>query len=168
MKKFLVCLLSLVMALSLVACGGDTTDDTNTGDDTQVEDNTGDQPMSVLEVLQDYFVEAPSLSGTTWIFDGGYANGADMTDEQVTSISQQMDVYQYEFVDDTAVTLYEGSDTLTDGTYVLSEDGYTVQMSIGGITYNAVFVSMNDMDYMVVPMDSAGTTAIYFQLIIEG
>ncbi len=163
MKKFLVCLLALVMALSLVACGGDTTDDTNTGDDTQVEDNTGDQPMSVLEVLQDYFVEAPSLSGTTWIFDG-----ADMTDEQVTSISQQMDVYQYEFVDDTAVTLYEGSDTLTDGTYVLSEDGYTVQMSIGGITYNAVFVSMNDMDYMVVPMDSAGTTAIYFQLIIEG
>ena len=43
MKKFLACLLALVMALSLMACGGDTgTDDANTGDDTQVEDNTGD------------------------------------------------------------------------------------------------------------------------------
>lgn len=35
MKKFLACLLALVMALSLVACGDDTTaDDDATGDNT--------------------------------------------------------------------------------------------------------------------------------------
>ena len=33
MKKFFACLLALVMALSLMACGGDPgTDDANTGD----------------------------------------------------------------------------------------------------------------------------------------
>lgn len=43
MKKFLACLLALVMALSLVACGDDTTaDDDATGDnDTQMEDASG-------------------------------------------------------------------------------------------------------------------------------
>lgn len=49
MKKFLACLLALVMALSLVACGGDTTDDTNTGDDTQAEDNTGLYFTQIIE-----------------------------------------------------------------------------------------------------------------------
>lgn len=42
MKKFLACLLALVMALSLVACGDDTTaDDDATGDnDTQLEETS--------------------------------------------------------------------------------------------------------------------------------
>lgn len=35
--------------LSLVACGGDTTDDTNTGDDTQAEDNTGLYFTQIIE-----------------------------------------------------------------------------------------------------------------------
>ena len=78
MKKLFALMLALVLCLSLMACGGDTgTDDTNTGDDTQVEDNTGDDAAtpgegdSIMAILNDRFVAAPELAGTTWTFIGG-------------------------------------------------------------------------------------------------
>lgn len=149
MKKFFACLLALVMALSLMACGGDTgTDDANSGDDTQVEDNTGDDAAtpgegdSIMAILNDRFVAAPELAGTTWTFIGGYVQGKQMT---------------------------EGTDTVTAGTYTISEDGMLASISMDNdIKYAGSFIEQDDGPVMVALLDGTGMNALYFHLVVEG
>ena len=121
-------MLAMVMALSLMACGGDTgTDDANTGDDTQVEDNTGDDAAtpgegdSIMAILNDRFVAAPELAGTTWTFIGGYVQGKQMTEDQTNEVLSPLDnAYALYFDENGAVSLTEGTDTVTAGTYTIS------------------------------------------------
>ena len=88
MKKLLACLLALMMALALVACGGDTAgDDANVDDQSPaVEDdaNTGAGAGTPLETMT--FVEVPEyIVGSRWEFCGGLVNGTEMSDEQATN-----------------------------------------------------------------------------------
>lgn len=83
MKKLLACLLALMMALALVACGGDTAgDDANVDDQSPaVEDdaNTGAGAGTPLETMT--FVEVPEyIVGSRWEFCGGFVNGTEMSD----------------------------------------------------------------------------------------
>ncbi len=111
-EEVFACLLALVMALSLMACGGDTgTDDANTGDDTQMEDNTGDDAAtpgegdSIMAILNDRFVAAPELAGTTWTFIGGYVQGKQMTEDQTNKVLSQLDnEYAFYFDENGAVS----------------------------------------------------------------
>lgn len=177
MKKFFACLLALVMALSLMACGGDTgTDDANTGDDTQVGDNTGDDAAtpgegdSIMAILNDRFVAAPELAGTTWTFIGGYVQGKQMTEDQTNEVLSQLDnEYAFYFDENGAVSLTEGTDTVTAGTYTISEDGMLASISMDNdIKYAGSFIEQDDGPVMVALLDGTGMNALYFHLVVEG
>ena len=159
MKKFLVCLLALVMALSLVACGDTATDDTNTGDTTPGE---GD---SIMEILNDRFVAAPELAGTSWTFIGGYVQGKQMPEDQTAEVLSQLgDVYQFDFMDESTVILSEGSDTTTNGTYTITEDGMIANIVMNNnIQYAGGFIEQEDGPVMIA-MDGTGMNALYFHL----
>ena len=91
MKKFLALLLSLMMVLSLAACGGsdDTSDDTadpaptedTTPDDTadtETPEDTGEKFNLMTDITR---IDPPELEGTTWNFAGGYLDGEEMDDD---------------------------------------------------------------------------------------
>lgn len=173
MKKFLACLLALVMALSLMACGDTATDDTgDTGDDAQLEDNTGDtadvaaEGDSIMEILKDRFVAAPELAGTSWVFIGGYMQGKQLTEEQTAEVLSQMgDIYQFDFMDESTVVLSEGADTTTDGTYSISEDGLIANLIMSNDSkYAGTFIEQEDGPVMVALLDGTGMNALYFHL----
>ena len=174
MKKFFACLLALVMALSLMACGGDTgTDDANAGDDTQVEDNTGDDAAtpgegdSIMAILNDRFVAAPELAGTTWTFIGGYVQGKQMTEDQTNKVLSQLDnEYAFYFDENGAVSLTEGTDTTTDGTYSISEDGLIANIIMSNDTkYAGTFIEQEDGYVLVAMLDGTGMNGLYFHLM---
>lgn len=177
MKKFFACLLALVMALSLMACGSDaTTDDTNTGDDAQVEDTAGDDAAtpgegdSLMVILNDRFVAAPELAGTTWTFIGGYVQGKQMTEDQTNEVLSQLDnLYEFYFNEDGTVVLTEGEDTFTEGTYTISEDGLLASIIMDNDTkYAGSFIEQDDGPVMVAMLDGTGMNALYFHLVVEG
>lgn len=173
LKKMLALILALMMALTLVACGGgDTADDADAADDQQqvdtVDDTTSPEGQSLLEILKDRFVAAPELSGTNWTFIGGYVDGVQMTEDQTQEVLSQLgDVYQFSFVDDTVVVLAEGEDQ-TEGTYTPSEDGLTVAIEVGGVTYAGTFIEQEDGYVMVAMLSGSGMNALYFHPVIEG
>ena len=175
MKKFFACLLALVMALSLMACGDTATDDTNTGNDAQVEDNTGDTAApgegdSLIVILNDRFVAAPELAGTTWTFIGGYVQGKQMTEDQTNEVLSQLDnLYEFYFNEDGSVVLTEGKDTFTEGTYTITEDGMLANIAMDNDTkYAGSFIEQDDGPVMVAMLDGTGMNALYFHLVVEG
>ena len=177
-KKLLACLLALVMVLSLVACGGDTTDDVDTDpqptEDVDQQPDTGDEQtspegQSLLEILSDRFVAVPELADTTWTFIGGYMQGVQLTEENTADILSQMDdLYQFQFIDDTTVALTEGLDTITEGTYEVTEDGMNAKIVVGDVTYAGTFIEQEDGYVMVALLDGTGMNALYFHLVVEG
>ena len=176
MKKFFACLLALVMALSLMACGGDTgTDDTNTGDDTpprlfKEAVHLNRLKEQIMAILNDRFVAAPELAGTTWTFIGGYVQGKQMTEDQTNEVLSQLDnEYAFYFDENGAVSLTEGTDTVTAGTYTISEDGMLASISMDNdIKYAGSFIEQDDGPVMVALLDGTGMNALYFHLVVEG
>ena len=87
MKKWIALLLCLMMALSLVACGGgnDTAaDDAAPADgQQQTADDTQSDSTNPLDVME--FIEVPDgLVGTSWEFCGGFVDGAELDSAQAT------------------------------------------------------------------------------------
>ena len=163
LKKLLALLLAMMMAFALVACG----DTADTGDDAaddqqQVQDDaaaddtqTSPESQSLLTILADQFIPAPEVAGTYWTFIGGYVDGVQMTADQTQEVMSQLhDVYQFIFVD--------------EGTYSLSEDGGTMKIEVGGVTYAGTFIDKDGHTVMVAMLDGTGMNALYFQEIIEG
>ena len=114
MKKFLACLLALVMALSLVACGDDTTaDDDATGDnDTQMEDASGVGEGTPLEAMT--FVKVPDdIVGTSWKFAGGFKDGVEMDNDQATAtLKAYGGTLQINFLDEANIEFVQGGGVL--------------------------------------------------------
>ena len=180
LKKLLALLLAMMMAFALVACGdtADTGDDA--ADDQQVQDDaaaddaaaddtqTSPEGQSLLTILADQFIPAPEVAGTYWTFIGGYDDGVQMTADQTQEVMSQLhDVYQFIFVDESKVVLAEDEEQ-TEGTYSLSEDGGTMKIEVGGVTYAGTFIDKDGHTVMVAMLDGTGMNALYFQEIIEG
>lgn len=176
LKKLLALLLAMMMAFALVACG----DTADTGDDAaddqqQVQDDaaaddtqTSPEGQSLLTILADQFIPAPEVAGTYWTFIGGYVDGVQMTADQTQEVMSQLhDVYQFIFVDESKVVLAEDEEK-TEGTYSLSEDGGTMKIEVGGVTYAGTFIDKDGHTVMVAMLDGTGMNALYFQEIIEG
>ncbi len=167
-KKLLAILLAAIMMLALAACG-DEPAPTPTPDPDPVDtpNEGGDEPQSVLTMFT-FMDTAPELVDTSWSFIGGCVDGKMMTEDQVTAtLSQLDDYYQFYFNDETTVTLYQGNDTAPEGTYSAVNDT-TVKIEVEGVTYAAVFAEGENGPIMVALLDSTGTNALIFEMVVEG
>lgn len=166
-KKLLAILLAAVMLLALAACG-DEPAPTPDPDLPPVETpDGGNEPQSVLTMFT--FMDAtPELVDTSWSFIGGCVDGVMMTEDQVAAtLSQLDDYYMFYFNDESTVTLYEGADTATTGTYSAANET-TVKIEVGGVTYAAVFAEGENGPIMVALLNSTGTNALIFEMVVEG
>lgn len=166
-KKLLAILLAAVMMLALAACG-DEPAPTPDPDLPPVETpDGGDEPQSVLTMFT--FMDAtPELADTSWSFIGGCVDGKMMTEDEVAAaLSQLDDYYMFYFNDESTVTLYEGADTATTGTYSAANET-TVKIEVGGVTYAAVFAEGEYGPVMVALLNSTGTNALIFEMVVEG
>ena len=166
-KKLLAILLAAVMLLALAACG-DEPAPTPDPDLPPVENPDGNnEPQSVLTMFT--FMDAtPELVDTSWSFIGGCVDGKMMTEDEVAAtLSQLDDYYMFYFNDETTVTLYEGADTATTGTYSAANET-TVKIEVGGVTYAAVFAEGEYGPIMVALLNSTGTNALIFEMVVEG
>ncbi len=166
-KKLLAILLAAVMMLALAACG-DEPAPTPDPDLPPVENPDGNnEPQSVLTMFT--FMDAtPELVDTSWSFIGGCVDGVMMTEDQVAAtLSQLDDYYMFYFNDESTVTLYEGADTATTGTYSAANET-TVKIEVGGVTYAAVFAEGENGPIMVALLNSTGTNALIFEMVVEG
>lgn len=166
-KKLLAILLAAVMLLALAACG-DEPAPTPDPDLPPVENPDGNnEPQSVLTMFT--FMDAtPELVDTSWSFIGGCVDGVMMTEDQVAAtLSQLDDYYMFYFNDESTVTLYEGADTATTGTYSAANET-TVKIEVGGVTYAAVFAEGEYGPVMVALLNSTGTNALIFEMVVEG
>lgn len=167
-KKLLAILLAAVMLLALAACG-DEPAPTPTPDPDPVDtpNEGGEDAQSVLTMFT-FMDTAPELVDTAWSFIGGCVDGKMMTEDQVTAtLSQLDDYYQFYFNDETTVTLYQGNDTAPEGTYSAVNDT-TVKIEVEGVTYAAVFAEGENGPIMVALLDSTGTNALIFEMVVEG
>lgn len=167
-KKLLAILLAAVMLLALAACG-DEPAPTPTPDPDPVDtpNEGGEDAQSVLTMFT--FMDAtPELVDTSWSFIGGCVDGKMMTEDEVAAaLSQLDDYYMFYFNDESTVTLYEGADTATTGTYSAANET-TVKIEVGGVTYAAVFAEGENGPIMVALLDSTGTNALIFEMVVEG
>lgn len=167
-KKLLAILLAAIMMLALAACG-DEPAPTPTPDPDPVDtpNEGGEDAQSVLTMFT--FMDAtPELVDTSWSFIGGCVDGKMMTEDQVTAtLSQLDDYYMFYFNDESTVTLYEGADTATTGTYSAANET-TVKIEVGGVTYAAVFAEGENGPIMVALLNSTGTNALIFEMVVEG
>lgn len=166
-KKLLAILLAAVMMLALAACG-DEPAPTPDPDLPPVENPDGNnEPQSVLTMFT--FMDAtPELVDTSWSFIGGCIDGKMMTEDEVAAtLSQLDDYYMFYFNDESTVTLYEGADTATTGTYSAANET-TVKIEVGGVTYAAVFAEGENGPIMVALLNSTGTNALIFEMVVEG
>lgn len=166
-KKLLAILLAAVMMLALAACG-DEPAPTPDPDLPPVENPDGNnEPQSVL-TMYTFMDTAPELVDTSWSFIGGCIDGKMMTEDEVAAtLSQLDDYYMFYFNDETTVTLYEGADTATTGTYSAANET-TVKIEVGGVTYAAVFAEGENGPVMVALLNSTGTNALIFEMVVEG
>lgn len=166
-KKLLALLLAAVMMLALVACGDDPAPTPNP-DPAPVNTPDGDkEPQSVL-TMYTFMDTVPDLVDTSWSFIGGCVDGVMMTEDQVAAtLSQLDDYYMFYFNDESTVTLYEGADTATTGTYSAANET-TVKIEVGGVTYAAVFAEGEYGPVMVALLNSTGTNALIFEMVVEG
>ena len=166
-KKLLALLLAAVMMLALVACGDDPAP-TPDPDPAPVNTPDGDkEPQSVL-TMYTFMDTVPDLVDTSWSFIGGCVDGVMMTEDQVAAtLSQLDDYYMFYFNDESTVTLYEGADTATTGTYSAANET-TVKIEVGGVTYAAVFAEGEYGPIMVAMLNSTGTNALIFEMGVEG
>lgn len=168
-KKLLAILLAAVMLLALAACGDEPapTPDPDPDPNPVETPEGGDEPQSVLTMFT--FMDAtPELVDTSWSFIGGCVDGKMMTEDQVTAtLSQLDDYYQFYFNDETTVTLYQGNDTAPEGTYSAVNDT-TVKIEVEGVTYAAVFAEGEYGPLLVAMLDSTGTNALIFEMVVEG
>ena len=168
-KKLLALLLAAVMMLALVACGDDPAPaPTPDPDPNPAETPEGDkEPQSVL-TMYTFMDTVPDLVDTSWSFIGGCVDGVMMTEDQVAAtLSQLDDYYMFYFNDESTVTLYEGADTATTGTYSAANET-TVKIEVGGVTYAAVFAEGEYGPIMVALLNSTGTNALIFEMVVEG
>ena len=167
-KKLLAILLAAIMMLALAACGDEPAPTPTPDPDPVDTPNEGGEDAQRVLTMYTFMDTIPDLVGTAWSFIGGCVNGVVMTEDQVSQVLSQMDdYYQFYFNDESTVTLYEGADTATTGTYSAANET-TVKIEVGGVTYAAVFAEGENGPIMVALLNSTGTNALIFEMVVEG
>ena len=167
-KKLLAILLAAIMMLALAACGDEPAPTPTPDPDPVDTPNEGGEDAQSVLTMYTFMDTAPELADTSWSFIGGCVDGVMMTEDQVAAaLSQLDDYYMFYFNDESTVTLYEGADTATTGTYSAANET-TVKIEVGGVTYAAVFAEGENGPIMVALLNSTGTNALIFEMVVEG
>ena len=171
MKKFLDLVIALAMTLSLAACGGGDTPESepaapseSTPVESSASESTPAQTDGPLNALPLYAVPE-GLSGTGWDFVGGCVNGAEMEQTDIdAALEQYGGMLGIVFDDETGISMVQGAGTLT-GTYTAKEDtGLKIEFDNGGeaLRYIGVFTEMDGTPVLVLMPDTTGMNGIYF------
>lgn len=191
MKKLLVLLLSAMMVMSLVACGGDDTEtdgadqqvenevdvEEDVADDTtdEVADNTTDETasddvyyMSVGDPTQLDVLEMPEIAGTTWSMAGGLADGEEFTaDGLVAALELYGGTCDFVFNEDGTAQLVQGGGTL-EGTYeYMEQDGMCIGALVtfnydgGELKYACTYTEVDGVSVIVAFSDESCQNGVY-------
>lgn len=195
MKKFLALLLSLVMVLSLAACGDDKEDkkekepssktenvDAQSDDDdseTENEAETGTVADEVeisedlINFLSQVTIVVPTdFVGTGWEFSGGMVDGTEMDEDQAAQNLEdcggQLNIV---FNDDENVSLVQGNGTL-EGIYGPTDNesviGFVFADDAGNTeVYAGLFTEVEGTVVLMLFPDGSGKNAVYFTQITE-
>ena len=104
----------------------------------------------------------PDMSNTTWSFAGGYVDGREMTEEEISSsLEAYGGVCQFAFDAEGGVQLVQGGGAL-EGTYEYWEDGVAVTFDANGteLKYACIFTDMDGIT-MIAISDEDGKNAMY-------
>lgn len=104
----------------------------------------------------------PDVSNTTWSFAGGYVDGREMTEEEISSsLEAYGGVCQFAFDAEGGVQLVQGGGAL-EGTYEYWEDGVAVTFDANGteLKYACIFTDMDGIT-MIAISDEDGKNAMY-------
>ena len=178
-KKSFACVMGLVLALSLTACGEEEVVVENTNEEVSVEVQTQEATEAATETVAETGTEAeggpllqvavmdiPDLSGTEWSFAGGMIDGVEMEEEDInTSLEAYGGTLQLVFGDDGAVTMVQGVGNVA-GTYEYSDDNTSIKMSFdfGGteLVYAGFLSQVGDTVTLIAMADMNGYDGLYF------
>ena len=176
MKKFMALMMSMMLVLSLAACGdteevaGDAAPVESVAEDVAEsveEEIASEEEADTISSLWDLAnAEIPDLAGTTWGFTGGCIDGVEMEQEDLDSTLEMyggsLDLV---FAEDGTVQMVQGAGAW-DGTYEYAEDGITMDVDANGtaLSYNGIFSMIGDQLVLIL-MDANNTdglTGLYF------
>ena len=121
-RKVITCVMGLVLAMSLAACGEEEVVVENTNAEVTVEAQTTEAAETPAEtatetdteaeggpLLQVEVMEIPDLSGTEWTFAGGMIDGVEMEEEDLNATLETYGgTLGLVFGEDGAVTMVQG------------------------------------------------------------
>ncbi len=190
MKKLLVAMLSTVMVMSLVACGG--TEEVTDESPVQVEaevvveekkeaeaveekqeavaETEEKQETTVEETTDSGYmwdnipqIEAPDMSNTVWTFAGAYIDGVEMTQEDYDSALQAYGgSLQFVFDDNGGAQMVQGGGTL-QGTYSYGEsESVSVAFDNNGTELQYICLFTEDEDIFMLAFTDPDN-CVYFR-----
>ena len=178
-RKMIACVMGLVLALSLAACGEEEVVVENTNEEVTVEAQTTEAAETPAEtvaeadteaeggpLLQVEVMEIPDLSGTEWTFAGGMIDGVEMEEEDLNATLETYGgTLQLVFGEDGAVTMVQGGGN-AEGTYEYSDDNTAIKMTLdfGGteISYAGFLSQVGDNVTLIAMSDMNGYDGLYF------
>ena len=190
MKKLLVAMLSTVMVMSLVACGG--TEEVTDESPVQVEAEVVVEEKKEAEAVEEkqeavaeteeklettvaettdsgYMwdnipqIEAPDMSNTVWTFAGAYIDGVEMTQEDYDSALQAYGgSLQFVFDDKGGAQMVQGGGTL-QGTYSYGEsESVSVAFDNNGTELQYICLFTEDEDIFMLAFTDPDN-CVYFR-----
>ena len=182
-NKTFACVMGLVLALSLAACGEEEVIVENTNEEVTQEVQTQEVAEAPTEtvaetvaetgteaeggpLLQVAVMEIPDLSGTEWNFAGGMIDGVEMEEEDLNATLETYGgTLQLVFGEDGAVTMVQGGGN-AEGTYEYSDDNTAIKMTLdfGGteVTYAGFLSEVGDTVTLIAMSDMNGYDGLYF------
>ena len=182
-RKVITCVMGLVLAMSLAACGEEEVIVENTNEEVSVEVQTQEATEAPTEtvaetvaetgteaeggpLLQVAVMDIPDLSGTEWNFAGGMIDGVEMEEEDLNATLETYGgTLQLVFGEDGAVTMVQGGGN-AEGTYEYSDDNTAIKMTLdfGGtdVTYAGFLSEVGDTVTLIAMSDMNGYDGLYF------
>ena len=182
-NKTFACVMGLLLALSLTACGEEEVIVENTNEEVSVAVQTQEATEAPTEtvaetvaetgteaeggpLLQVAVMEIPDLSGTEWNFAGGMIDGVEMEEEDLNATLETYGgTLQLVFCEDGAVTMVQGGGN-AEGTYEYSDDNTAIKMTLdfGGteVTYAGFLSEVGDTVTLIAMSDMNGYDGLYF------
>ena len=163
MKKFLAMMMTMMMAFSFAACGGEEAPVDEVVEMEAIVAEPGDGGADGFTMWDVATMETPALEGTVWSFCGGYMDDAELTQEEFDATMEMYGgILQFVLNEDGTAEMVQGGGSL-QGYYEYLDGGARVTFDNGGqeLVYTCIFIDL-DGATMVAMTDTTGETGLYF------